>query len=361
MIRRSYILLTVLIAVSLTVYACDGTIPSVDTSTVVEPYPREGLRTKDYEELGTIEIVKILRPSVVQITTQVVTLGIFNQPVPQEGVGTGIIFDNDGNILTSNHVVSNAQTITVILDSGESVVGELVGGDFMTDTAVIRIDPHGLKLTPVRIGDASNIEVGEDVIAMGHALGLSGGPTVSKGVVSAVGRSIETDPRTQTIITDLIQTDTAINPGNSGGPLANDSAEVIGMNTAIFQQSQGIGFAININDAQTVAIQLIENGFVRRGFLGITPVNLTPSIVGQWNLPVTKGILVQRVISGTAAHDSGIRIGDVIVKMDQEPIYNTGDMSKFLIAHGPGGKIEIVLYRGEEKILLEITLTSRPR
>ena len=325
------------------------------------PHAEEVLQTEEREELTTVEVVKILRPSVVQITTQVVTLGTFNQPIPQEGVGTGILLDKEGNILTNNHVVEGAETITVILDSGESMPGELVGGDFGTDTAVIHIDPEGLELTPARLGDASTIEVGEDVVAMGHALGLPGGPTVTKGVVSALGRSIETAPQTQTIITDLIQTDTAINPGNSGGPLANNRAEVIGMNTAIFQQSQGIGFSINIDDAQAVAVQLIENGFVNRGFLGITPVNVTPFVAGQLDLPVTEGILVQRVIEDTAADDAGLEVGDVIVRMAGEPIPNTGELSKFLIAHPPGENIEVILLRAGDEIAVEVTLRERPR
>ena len=154
-----------------------------------------------------------------------------------------------------------------------------MGSDFQTDTAVIKIEAEGLQ--PAKLGDSSALRVGEDVIAIGHALGLRGGPSVSKGVVSALGRTIETDPVNSVFITDLIQTDASINPGNSGGPLVNSQAEVIGVNTVIIQQSQGIGFALNIDDVKTVVAQLLDQGFVTRGFLGITPENITSALVVQ--------------------------------------------------------------------------------
>ncbi|MCH7745156.1 MAG: trypsin-like peptidase domain-containing protein [Chloroflexi bacterium] len=309
------------------------------------------------EELPTVEVVKILTPSVVQVVTEtVLSMGAFNQPVPSTGVGTGVILDTDGNILTNNHVVDGANTITVTLSNGDSFLAEVIGQDISTDLAIIRIDAKGLQ--PAKLGFSSALQVGEDVIAIGHALGLPGGPSVSKGVVSALGRSIDTD--NQNTIVDLIQTDASINPGNSGGPLVNNRAEVIGINTAIIRGSQGIGFSINIDDAKVVAEQLMERGYVDRGFIGITPINLSPSLARQVRVPVTEGILVARVIFSTAASKAGLQQGDVIVEMGGEPIANTGELSKFLIANPPGEEIEIVFFRGSDRLSATVILGTRP-
>ncbi len=231
------------------------------------------------------------------------------------------------------------------------------GGDASTDTAIIRINAEGLQ--PAKLGNSSELQVGETVIAIGHALGLKGGPTVSKGVVSALGRSIDTGPRTT--IVDLIQTDTAINPGNSGGPLMNTRAEVIGINTAIIQGSQGIGFAINIDDAQIVVAQLLDKGYVERGGLGIAPFNLSPGIASQIGVPVTEGIAVAQVFPETAAERAGLQERDVIVRLGEETIRNTGDLARFLIAHLPGETMSVVFFRGTEEMTTQITLQERPR
>ena len=308
------------------------------------------------DELSTVDVVRILKPSVVQIVTESIGMGAFNQPIPSRGVGTGVILDELGHVLTNNHVVAGGERITVILSNGDSFAAELVGGDANTDTAVIRIDADGLQ--PAKLGRSSELEVGEDVIAIGHALGLPGGPTVSKGVVSALDRSIDSDA--QTTIVDLIQTDAAINPGNSGGALVNTRAEVIGINTAIIQGSQGIGFAINIDDAKVVASQLIDKGYVERGFLGITPVNLDAALANRFDLSVATGILVARVIPNFAADAAGLREADVIVELGDDAIANNGELSKFLLKNLPGETVRLVYYRGTTKVITEITLGDRP-
>ncbi len=308
------------------------------------------------DELSTVDVVRILKPSVVQIVTESIGMGAFNQPIPSRGVGTGVILDELGHVLTNTHVVAGGERITVILSNGDSFAAELVGGDANTDTAVIRIDADGLQ--PAKLGRSSELEVGEDVIAIGHALGLPGGPTVSKGVVSALDRSIDSDA--QTTIVDLIQTDAAINPGNSGGALVNTRAEVIGINTAIIQGSQGIGFAINIDDAKVVASQLIDKGYVERGFLGITPVNLDAALANRFDLSVATGILVARVIPNFAADAAGLREADVIVELGDDAIANNGELSKFLLKNLPGETVRLVYYRGTTKVITEITLGDRP-
>ena len=309
------------------------------------------------ESLATVRVVKALTPSVVQIVTEDRAMDMFNQPVPSRGVGTGIILDERGHILTNNHVITGAQRITVTLSNGESFPAEQVGGDALTDVAVIRIDAVGVQAAI--LGRSSDLQVGQEVIAIGHALGLPGGPTVSKGVVSALGRSIDTSP--QTTMVDLIQTDAAINPGNSGGPLANTRWEIIGMNTAIIQGSQGIGFAINIDDAKIVAAQLMERGYVERGFLGITPFNISLGLADQLGVPVTEGILLVRVVPDSGAGKAGLREEDVIVQMGGEPIRNTGELSKFMIANLPGETVTIVFFRGTDRKTTQATLGEHPK
>jgi serine protease Do len=160
---------------------------------------------------------------------------------------------------------------------------------------------------------------------------------------------------------DLIQTDAAINLGNSGGPLVNSRGEVVGINTAIVSESQGIGFAININEARQVSAHLIERGFVLRGFLGISPVNLPPGAANQLNVPVAEGVLVAQVVPGSAAAEGGLRQEDVIVEMNSEPIWNTGELSHFLLTHPPGEQITITFFRGPEKMTIEVELGEPPQ
>ena len=222
--------------------------------------------------------------------------------------------------------------------------------------AIVKIETSGLQ--PAVTGSAAALEVGEDVIAIGHALALAGGPTVSTGVVSALGRSI--DVGLQETYVDLIQTDASINPGNSGGPLANKRGEVIGVNTAALGGGEDIGFAINIDDAMAVSLQLIEKGYVERGFLGISPLNLTPAIAMQIGVPVYEGIVVARVVDNSGAAAAGLQGEDVIVSMGGQEIRNTGDLSKFLLANLPGERISLRIYRGGEELETEALLGDRP-
>ena len=360
-IRYSYLLIAVAFILVFVLAACgsnDSTTEAASPpSNIALGEPRQTSPVATGEALPTVEVVRILTPSVVQIVTESLVMGNVNQPVLSMGVGTGIILDEQGYILTNNHVIDGAQRITVTLSNGESFTARLVGGDASTDTAVIRIEADGLQ--PAKLGRSADLQVGEDVIGIGHALGLPGGPTVTKGVVSALGRSIQADARTTMV--DLIQTDAAINPGNSGGPLATTRAEVIGMNTAIIQGSQGISFAINIDDAQIVVAQLRERGYVDRGFLGISPANLSPSLANLVGVLVTEGILVVRVVPDSPAAKAGLQEEDVIVQLGDEPIRNTGELSKFLIAHPPGETVSVLLFRRSSQISTKVILGERPK
>ena len=311
-------------------------------------------------ELPTVDVVRQLTPSVVHVLTLPDDSGV-GASTPGAGVGTGIILQSDGYVLTNNHLIDGAGAIIITLHNGESYPARLIGGDPNPDVAVVKIDATGLR--PARPGSSANLQVGQDVIAIGHALALPGGPTVSKGVISALGRSIESG--LQDTFVDLIQTDAAINPGNSGGPLVNARGEVIGINTAGLAPSrqsggQGINFAINIDDAMSVSEQLIRQGYVNRGFLGISPLNLTPVIANQIGVPVNEGIVIARVAEGSRASTAGLRGGDVIVAMNGRPIRNTGDLSKFLIDNPPGRRISVSLYRGGAQLETEATLSDMP-
>ncbi len=352
MSRRRYFISTSLVLFLFLMSACGGGAsdnPTIEAEQVIKA-PSTGT-------IYAIEVVKTLTPSVVQVVTERLAMGTADQPGPGMGVGTGVILDLEGNILTNNHVIAGADRITVTLSNGESFPAQLIGGDPISDTAVIRIEATGLQ--PAILGRSSDLQVGEEVIGIGHALGLPGGPTVSKGVVSALGRAIASSP--QNTIVDLIQTDAAINPGNSGGPLVNSRAEVIGINTAIIQGSRGIGFAINIDDAKIVIAELLQRGYVNRGFIGISPINLPPAFANRVGAPVSEGVLVVQVIPDGAADIAGLREEDIIVGLDDEPIRNTGDLSKFLIANPPGEMITVVFFRGSEEKSATLTLKEIPR
>ena len=307
--------------------------------------------------MPTTEVVKLLTPSVVNITTELATAGLFNTPFPPNGSATGVILTPEGHVLTNYHVVETGQIITVTLNDGSNHEAEVVGQDPVTDLAVIKI--AGVEgLEPARLGDSSTLQVGEDVIAIGHAMGLPGAPTVSKGVVSALERSVDTTHNTT--IVDLIQTDASINPGNSGGPLVNSRAEVIGINTVVVSVGQGIGFAININDAQEVARQIIDQGFVRRGYLGVLPAAITPQLAAYLGIDSDiEGIFLRQVLPGSVADDAGLKPGDIILSMDDQLLRNTGELSKFLISHQPGDTMNITLLRDGDELIASITLGER--
>ncbi len=306
-------------------------------------------------DLTTPEVVRVLTPSVVHIAAEVDLIGRFTQRTSR-GVGTGVIVDDQGHILTNYHVVEGARLITVTLSDGRVLTAEVVGLDPTTDLAVLRIDATDLQ--PATLGDSSLLLVGSDVVAIGHALDLEGGPTVSKGVVSALDRVLQADA--QTTIAGLIQTDAAINPGNSGGPLSNMQGQVIGINTAIIESGQGIGFAINANEAKAIMLQLIEHGFVKRAFLGIVPVNITRGIAENLGLPVQQGIGIGSIVPGFPAAAAGLREFDIIVALGDDAILNTAYLSRFLAEHQPGERVTVTYYRGQEELHGEIELGSRP-
>lgn len=309
-------------------------------------------------QLSTPEVVNLLRPSVVHVQTEMSQLSYFSRS-PREGAGTGIILDTKGHILTNDHVVQEAQKILVALSDGRHLQASVVGRDPATDLAVLKIDETPKGLTPARMGNSSLLKVGSSVVAIGHALGLEGEPTVSKGVVSALNRTLQADA--QTTMIGLIQTDAAINPGNSGGPLVNPLGEVVGVNTAIIPGSQGIGFAIAINEVKIIMEQLIANGMVQRAYLGIGSVTITRSIALTYGLPVEQGLFILQVIRDTGAKKAGLEPGDLIIELGGENIPNLAYLYRFLARHKAGETVSLKYYREGELYMTQITLGERPK
>ncbi len=311
----------------------------------------------DEDTLYAPDVVKELRPSVVHVLSEAATLDVFGQVTPTQGVGTGFIIDEEGHIVTNNHVITvdsdqPAQRITITLDDGRQFRASTVGRDAPTDLAVLQIDAEGL--IPVQMGSSKALQVGDDVLAIGNALDLPGGPTVTKGVVSAKGRLIQQDGIT---IPDVIQTDASINPGNSGGPLVNKRGEVVGITTAVIRgQAEGIGLAISIDSARPIVQELIESGRVDRGFLGVTIVEVTPSLADSFDLAVDEGIGLRDVQAGGPAGEAGLRPGDVIVELAGEEIGNSGELFQALTDHRAGETVTVEFYRGDTRMSAEVTL-----
>ena len=315
--------------------------------------------SSDGTSSATAELVKLLRPSVVHIKSETATLDVFGQLVPSAGVGTGFIIDDKGHVVTNNHVVSTdsgdaAQDITVTLDDGSEHTAKIAGRDQPTDVAVLQIDSGNLK--PATLGDSSKLQVGDDVIAIGNALDLPGGPTVTKGVVSALGRLIQ-ESNPDVSIPNAIQTDAAINPGNSGGPLVDLNGEVVGITTAVIRgNAEGIGLAISMETAQPIVKELIDKGRVQRGFLGVTIQEITPSLAEQFNLSVDHGVGIRRVQPGGPADKAGLKQGDIIVKLGDKDIRASGDLFAALTEHRGGDIVDVQYFHGGDQRSTQVTL-----
>ena len=274
----------------------------------------------------------------------------------QQGQGSGFIISKDGEILTNNHVVEGADSITVILSDKQQVKAKLIGADPETDIALLKID-DGDNLPVVPLGDSDALEVGEWVIAIGNPFGLS--QTVTVGVVSAKGRN-------QVGINDyenFIQTDAAINPGNSGGPLLNIHGEVIGINSALYTKTggyMGIGFAIPINMVKTVEAQLNAKGKVTRGWVGVAIQNVDENLAKSFNLKKAEGILISEVQHGSPAEKAGLKQGDVILRLNNTPLDDANDLRNQISLLPPGSKAGLQIIRDGKTQDIEITIGEQP-
>jgi S1-C subfamily serine protease len=251
---------------------------------------------------------------------------------PVQGVGSGIIIDDKGHILTNNHVIDGTDRLRVTLGDSKQVSAKVVGTDDETDLAVVRAEPleinsnDAVKFQPVNLGNSEELKVGQIVMAVGNPFGLTGGPTVTAGIISSLNRNVQFENG----ILELVQTDAAINPGNSGGPLINTKGEVVAINTAKIPYGQGIGFAVPINTVKSILNDLIENGHVTRPWLGISTVKLNPRIASFYRLPIVRGALIVNVEPYSPADNAGLRRGDIIEEIDGNKIESPSQISSYI-------------------------------
>jgi len=269
----------------------------------------------------------------------------------QRSLGSGFIIDREGYIVTNNHVIEDADQIVVRLASEKEYDAKVVGRDPNTDLALIKIEAaSGLK--PLPLGDSDKLRVGSWVVAIGSPFGLE--QTVTAGIVSAKGRIIGSGP-----YDDFIQTDASINPGNSGGPLLNLDGEVVGINTAIVAQGQGIGFAIPVNLARNIVAQLKEHGEVTRGWLGVGIQDLTPELAEYYGIKDKKGVLITEVFKGDPADQAGIKPKDVIIAVDEKPVNSARDLSTAIAGIPVGKRSKITLIREGREQTVQVEIAKR--
>ena len=251
---------------------------------------------------------------------------------PVQGVGSGVIIDNRGHILTNNHVIEGTDRIRVTLGDSKQVSAKVVGTDEETDLAVVMADPleinthNEVNFEPANLGNSEELKVGQIVMALGNPFGLTGGPTVTAGIISSLNRNVQFENG----ILELVQTDAAINPGNSGGPLINTKGEVVAINTAKIPYGQGIGFAVPINMVKLILNDLIENGHVTRPWLGISTVKLNPRMATFYRLPLVHGALIVNVEPYSPAENAGLRRGDIIEEIDGNKIESPSQISSYI-------------------------------
>lgn len=301
------------------------------------------------------DVVALVKPSVVAINTEYVTY-IFNQPYEEEGAGSGWIIDEDGLIVTNNHVVEGANSVTVTLADGRTFPAETIRTDGLSDLAIIKINAHNLPAA--KVGDSDMLRVGNWVVAIGNSLGM--GISATKGIVSAQGISLSISEG-QTL-DDLIQTDAAINPGNSGGPLVNMAGEVIGITSVKVAQVgvEGMGYAISSNTATPIIQQLVQNGYVVRPWLGVVLYTVDQYAVFRYGLAVDKGALITEMAIGSPADEAGIEPGDVITEFAGEEITTADELIQAIHSGQIGQEVEIVFWRGDAENTTYVILAESP-
>ncbi len=285
-----------------------------------------------------VPIAEKVSPSIVAISLKTTSRDLWGRVYEGGGTGSGIIIDNQGHIVTNNHVVEGANNITVILSDGKQLEATLVGRDTQTDLAVIKVDPKGLKVA--ELGDSSKLKVGELAVAIGSPMGTEYAGSVTAGIISGLNRKVSVGDNS----IKLIQTDAAINPGNSGGALVNSDGQVIGINTIKFAQTtvEGMGFAIPINEAKPIIENLIQNKKISRPYLGISGRNITEEEVKQYKVP--KGVYVSSVVEFSGADRAGISRGNIITKIGDKKTETIEDLVAEIQKHKVGDVIQVEIY-----------------
>ena len=319
-----------------------------------------------FAEGSISEIANSVSKSVVSIITNTSTTGSFFTGQVSQAAGTGFIISSDGYIATNKHVVANATKIGVILDDGSTYEGvELIGTDPINDFAIIKIKDVK-DLTPIKIGDSKTTNIGQQVVAIGNALGTYQN-SVTSGIISGKGRSLTASDSSRTTyetLSDMIQTDAAINGGNSGGPLVNAAGEVIGINTAYASQGNNVGFAIPINSVKGIMAGVLKDGKFERAVLGVRYQTITPLIAKEKKLDVTAGAYVKgsnsasAVIKGSAGDKAGIKDGDIITAVNGTKIGTAGSLGSLIGEYAVGDTVKLEVYRDKKYIQLEVKLEA---
>lgn len=334
------------------------------------PLSEAELRPLDIEEQLVTNLYERVGPSVVHIASRIITMDFFYGPMASEGTGSGFIWDEQGHIVTNYHVIADADRIEVIFSDESQAEAEVVGIDPRNDLAVLRVDPTTTPLRPIDLGAADEIRVGQRAIAIGNPFGLD--RTLTTGVVSALGRPLETEDGNY--IYNVIQTDAAINPGNSGGPLLNSRGEVIGVNTSIRQGAEGIGFAVPVETLKRVVPVLIAEGRYLHPSLGLYGYSINAALAEELSLPVERGILVAQLIRGGPADAAGVRGaqqqviignrqvlagGDIIVAIDGIGVADWNGLQEYLALNRQvGDSVSLSLLRDGQPLELELVLAA---
>lgn len=333
-----------------------GTSPQAGTPT------EDGNILRSQSEQDISQVVSRVAPSVVSISTNVENRG----RVVGQGAGTGVIVSKDGYLMTNNHVIDGASTVAVTTSSGEIYDNvKVIGSDPLNDIAFLKIS--GVKDLPAAtLGESSTLKIGQNVFAVGNSLGEYKN-TVTSGIVSGLNRPVTAssgDGEGTESLSGLIQTDAAINPGNSGGPLVNSAGQVIGINTAVASDAQGIGFAIPINATKGVLASVIEKGAVERAYIGVRYVDITPAIAKERKLSVKEGALVlgdeatPAVVSGGPADKAGIKNGDIVTKIGDMTVGEDGGITSIIGQYQPGDTIDVAYLRDGKEATTKVTLAK---
>jgi S1-C subfamily serine protease len=335
--------------------------------------PDEAMAPIDIEEQLVTNLYLRVSPSVVNITARVITMDFFFGATPSEGTGSGFVLDAQGHIITNFHVIDGAESIVVTFSDETQVPAAVVGTDPLNDLAVLMPDELPPGAMPVELGDSAELRVGQRAIAIGNPFGLE--RTLTTGVISALGRPLQTDQNS--FIFNVIQTDAAINPGNSGGPLLNSRGQVIGVNTAIRREAEGIGFAVPVETLKRVMVALIEKGGYPHSWLGILGYTITPELSGALDLPVERGVLVAQLYRNSPAARAGVqganqeaiignrRIligGDIITAVNGTPIRDWTDYLEFIeLQTSVGDSVTLSVLRAGQEITIEATTIAQPQ
>jgi serine protease Do len=315
------------------------------------------VKLSDARNTPAVRAAKMVGPAVVGITNKAVVRDWFNNPVETQGVGSGVIFREDGYIVTNNHVVSGAKEIIVSLSDGRSLKGKLIGADELTDLAVVKVD--GKDLPTAKFGDSDQIVVGEPAIAIGNPMGLEFRGSVTSGVVSAVNRTLDISDK----LVKLIQTDAAINPGNSGGALVNADGEVIGINSAKLAASgvEGMGFAIPTNTVQNIIDEIMNKGYVARPYLGVSVFD--PQTAGRYGyqLNIDKGVYVFQLSLNGPCGKAGLQRGDIILKVNDEEVNSVSDLRAKVASYKVGDTVKVTYDRNGASRTADVVLEEMPQ